>query len=226
MRHLRIVILLLALLGFILPVSLAVNDTTLSPEAIARKLQAVNANPPAEIIALTPQVTKLTSRSFGPDYGSRSYVRIEFMAEMPNQNYRLHDRTGLILQCNLIDPNSILASMFTNAYQTEQEHRYNTLRNELKARTSQDISWNEAVNPYGKEFAQTVKFVEMGELGKNEKPRVEYYYNCTYIGRVGNAFFEFSINSLPLESKDRAVQWFNELTSKLAKLDAIKLCNY
>ena len=226
MRHLFIATLLLILLTCNTPTGLAENDATMSPEAIAKKIQVVNANPPAEIIALAPQGTKLASRTFGPDYGSHAYVRIEFLAELPNQNYRLHDRAYLNLQCNLIDPNSILAAMFINAYQTEQEEHSNALRSQLKSATSPDKSWSEAVNQSGKEFSQTVRYVEIGELGKNEKPRVEYYLNCTYLGRVGNAFFEFNINSLPLESKDQAVQWFNELIAKLARLEAVKLCNY
>ena len=47
--------LLLILLACNTPTGLAENDATMSPEAIAKKIQAVNANPPAEIIALTPR---------------------------------------------------------------------------------------------------------------------------------------------------------------------------
>lgn len=194
----------------------------MSSEQISKKIQEVNAKPPAEIVALIPQGTTKTNLVFGPDYGTYSYVRIEFMSELLNKDMHLYDRATLALKCNLVDPNSQMAKMvYIQGYQEDQKNQIAQLRESLKSK-----KYEESSNQYGKKFAETEKYVEMGELGKNEKPHEEYYYHCTYIGRVNGAFFEFSIQCLPLKSKALAEQWFHDLVGKLGKLSVKKLCSY
>lgn len=221
----RMWILIAVFLTFTQVIGLA--EEGMSPEKIQKKIQEVNAKPPAEIVALIPKSTKKTNLVFGPDYGARSYVRIEFNAEILNPDYHIHDRASLDLKCNLVDQKSQMAKMmYIQAYQAEQQNQMDQLTEEMNSNTDPLVKWEQVTNQYGKMFAWTQKYIEGGELGKNEKPHEEYYYNCTYISRTSGAFFEFTIRCLPLKSKDMVAQWFNELVVKLGKLDVVKLINY
>jgi hypothetical protein len=199
----------------------------MSPDQMAKKLQQVNAQPPAEVKALIPEGATQVSLNFGPDYGTFSFARVEFLCEILNKDAHLHDRAELRLECNVVDPDSQMGKMvFINAYQAEQQQKIERMRSEMKTESSATVKWEEVSTPFGKIFAKIEKWVEGGELGKNENPREEHYYSSTYIGRSGNAFFVFQINTLPLASKTQATAWSDTLAAHLGKLNAARLCRY
>ncbi|MFZ1613533.1 MAG: hypothetical protein WAT51_05140 [Holophaga sp.] len=176
--------------------------------AVAFAAQASGALP-AQIAALVPQGTRLTSQSFT---GTPTIAVAEFTAK------KIVD-VGRTIEYRLViralDNNSPTWKMRESAYRKQMELRIEQNRKNLSPESANQGMFTadpvkEATNAWGTSLTQRVL---------NHPPQAKQFisYQCAYFGMVGGVVFELFVSGIP-DRPDVANQWAQMVANAASKL--------